>query len=318
MAGTYQLPNPNSPATNAGLTSLEIRQNFQSIQSQINNADGGALQAGTVTETALADAINPRLYRTQAGLGTFVVSGFSMSVPSSSLSVSLPSGIAYVNGYEVVYAGTTLTVAASQDTYIDLTSGGGIVSQGVANNATAPALAAGNLRLAKIVSGASAITSILQGSTDALSNSIYPTNPFSNGWKAFTPTWAASTTNPVIGNGSIVGRYIKNGRTVHFSIQITTGSTTTAGSGNYTLGLPVPTTSPSLGINFSAAGSMLNTGISRFLIGGIIGTGGGSVFSMVMNNDGGGHYDVSATSPFAFAGQVNNALYISGTYEAAN
>lgn len=177
MAGSYQLPNPNSPATNDALNSLAIRQNFQSIQSQINNADGAALNAKTVQEGALADAINPRLARTESGTN-FVASGLLMSVPGSSLSVSLPSGTAYVNGYRVVYAGTTITVLVSQDTYIDMTSSGAIVQQGVANNAAAPSLAAGNLRLAKIVSNGSVITAITQdGTFDSLGNKIFNRSP---------------------------------------------------------------------------------------------------------------------------------------------
>lgn len=174
MAGTYQLPNPNSPATNDGLSSLAIRQNFQSLRDQINNADGAALQVGTVTETALADAVNPRLFRTQAGTGNFVVSGLNMAVPASSLSVSLPSGTAYVNGYLTTFLGSTITVNASQDTYLDLKSDDTTTQQGVTNGTAAPSLAAGNLRLAKIVSNGTQITAITQKGYDSLSNPIFP------------------------------------------------------------------------------------------------------------------------------------------------
>lgn len=55
MPGTFNLPNPNSPATSDLLTSAPIRQNFQSIQTQLNNADGAALNAGSVPSTALSN-----------------------------------------------------------------------------------------------------------------------------------------------------------------------------------------------------------------------------------------------------------------------
>lgn len=59
------------------------------------------------------------------------------------------------------------------------------------------------------------------------------------GWTAYTPTWTASTTNPVLGNGVLVGRYQRIGRTVTVHINLTVGATTTVGSGDYSFALPV-------------------------------------------------------------------------------
>lgn len=56
-------------------------------------------------------------------------------------------------------------------------------------------------------------------------------------WTSYTPTWTAST-NPVLGNGTLIGRYLKVGRTCTLHINLTTGSTTTYGSGNYAWSLP--------------------------------------------------------------------------------
>lgn len=58
-------------------------------------------------------------------------------------------------------------------------------------------------------------------------------------WQSYTPAWTAATTNPVLGNGTITGRYMKHGRTCHISIRLVTGSTTTYGSGNYLFSVPV-------------------------------------------------------------------------------
>ena len=57
--------------------------------------------------------------------------------------------------------------------------------------------------------------------------------------QSYTPTWNAGTTNPTLGNGTLVGRYVQIGKTVHATISLTFGSTTTIGSGAYTFGLPV-------------------------------------------------------------------------------
>jgi hypothetical protein len=63
-------------------------------------------------------------------------------------------------------------------------------------------------------------------------------NSFFGAWTPYSPTWTGATTNPVLGNGSLVGRYMKVGRSVLCEILLTTGSTTTYGSGAYTFGLP--------------------------------------------------------------------------------
>lgn len=61
-------------------------------------------------------------------------------------------------------------------------------------------------------------------------------------WDAYTPTWTAATTNPTIGNGTISGAYNRLGKTVIGRVSIVPGSTTTVGSGIYSIGLPFSTT----------------------------------------------------------------------------
>lgn len=58
-------------------------------------------------------------------------------------------------------------------------------------------------------------------------------------WASWTPTWAASTTQPVVGNGSLTGRYTQIGKTVFASLGVVFGSTTTAGTGNWLFSVPV-------------------------------------------------------------------------------
>lgn len=58
-------------------------------------------------------------------------------------------------------------------------------------------------------------------------------------WTAYTPTWTGNTTNPVINNGTIVGAYKRSGKEIVFRAEITMGSTTTYGSGQYKISLPV-------------------------------------------------------------------------------
>lgn len=56
-------------------------------------------------------------------------------------------------------------------------------------------------------------------------------------WVDYTPAWTAST-NPAIGNGTLLGRYKVVGKTVHLRIYMSAGSTTTFGSGDWSFGLP--------------------------------------------------------------------------------
>ena len=57
-------------------------------------------------------------------------------------------------------------------------------------------------------------------------------------WTSYTPTWTAVTTNPTLGNGSIVGAYRRIGDSSEIEITISLGSTSTIGSGNYSISMP--------------------------------------------------------------------------------
>jgi len=75
-------------------------------------------------------------------------------------------------------------------------------------------------------------------------------------WTAYTPTWTANTTNPVLGNGTIVGAYAQIGKVVNFRIVLTMGSTTTFGSGFYSFGVPVTSAAGATGA-YSTIGSVV-------------------------------------------------------------
>ena len=57
-------------------------------------------------------------------------------------------------------------------------------------------------------------------------------------WTTYTPAWTTNGTAPVIGNGTLTGRYSITGNTVNLHINLTGGSTTTYGSGDLQFGLP--------------------------------------------------------------------------------
>jgi hypothetical protein len=52
-------------------------------------------------------------------------------------------------------------------------------------------------------------------------------------WVAFTPGWESDGTDPVLGNGTKVGRYRVDGKTMDVIIHVKMGSTTTYGTGSW-------------------------------------------------------------------------------------
>lgn len=82
----------------------------------------------------------------------------------------------------------------------------------------------------------------LADSVEALLGAMFPQRADPGpapAWTTYTPTWTASTTNPSLGNGSLIGTWTKVERLVFWRAALTFGSTTTPGSGIWFLGLPL-------------------------------------------------------------------------------
>lgn len=56
----------------------------------------------------------------------------------------------------------------------------------------------------------------------------------------YSPSWTASTTAPVLGNGVLTGGYMLTGKMCDFVVALTIGTTTTVGVGAYTFTTPFP------------------------------------------------------------------------------
>lgn len=128
-------------------------------------------------------------------------------------------------------------------------------------------------------------------------------------WIGWTPSWTASTSNPVLGNGALTGRYRLLDRTVFFNLLLVAGSSTTFGTGFWQLSLPVEAV-----LGFAAACSVRdNSALTNYP-----GVADGRPDDMptgllrIGTRTGSG---VTNLSPFTWA--VNDTLKISGVYEAA-
>lgn len=130
-------------------------------------------------------------------------------------------------------------------------------------------------------------------------------------WQDYTPTWTAASSNPSIGNGSLQGRYIQAGDLVHWHLYLYIGSTTTFGSGNWRLGLPVTSAGAGLFLRGHAlihdSGSTYWHGHARY----------SSTTTVIVSvgKESGGGAECESSWPMAWAS--GDSLRISGTYEAA-
>lgn len=151
-----------SPHTKA--ESAKINQNFTDLSTGDADVDGNSLS----------------LFRAEA-FQNFAQSGLVWSQVSG-LNGAMTTGVAYVKNNigkmqrVIAPAILTKTFTASKDTYIDLKYDGTITYVEVANGATTGmTLTADSLRIAKVVTSGSAITSVQQVGYDILNNMIYRT-----------------------------------------------------------------------------------------------------------------------------------------------
>lgn len=156
--------------------------------------------------------------------------------------------------------------------------------------------------------------------TDAGSGQATITIPGSSlpgAWTSYTPTWTGSTTNPTIGNGTLAGAYIEIGKTVHFRINLTVGSTTSVGSGTWRFSFPV---TPHVDVaGFALGGYGEDAAVIGYVISAGLRVAGASTFSLLMHvptsSSMGASNIVSHNLPHAWGN--GDFLRFSGTYEAA-
>lgn len=131
----------------------------------------------------------------------------------------------------------------------------------------------------------------------------------SGAWQSYTPVWTASTTNPVLGNGSLTGAYLKINRGVWFWWLLTMGSTTTYGTGNYFISLPVTSIAGGGNIWLGRANMVDSSAVVRNIKDMWI----WSTSTLIMSNELG--VLTTNTSPWTWA--VNDSIAGQGFYPAA-
>lgn len=147
-----------SPNTRA--QSAQVNSNFSDLASGVGDLDQNKLE----------------LFRKEV-ISDFISDGVSMPT-SVTLSATISSGIVYVNGKRISMPPTLKVFTASQDTYVDIKDDGTYVFVAVSNGATTGMTLTTNtdgspaLRVLKVVTSGTAITSVVQGAYDPLNNYI--------------------------------------------------------------------------------------------------------------------------------------------------
>jgi len=133
-------------------------------------------------------------------------------------------------------------------------------------------------------------------------------------WTSYTPVWTASSLNPVIGNGTITGNYAVIGKTCFVRGNVAMGSTTTFGSGEWYISMPIPA------INADAillTATLLDNGSAWYNATMVAGRAGFNTKAPLqyVNISNGTASDVNSTQPFTWA---NTDRFIwNGSYEIA-
>ncbi len=159
---------------------------------------------------------------------------------------------------------------------------------------------------------------IVSASTNLTGSVTINESRIDNAWTSYTPTWEAATP-PAIGNGTITGAYKVIGKTCFVRGRITMGSTTTYGSGDWSIGLPVAAINAyAIQIPASLLDGSSGTGWYNALMNGAVAL--NTISSQILANlppSFGGSTAGGISSIFPFTWGSGDALYFNGSYEIA-
>ena|SRR3990167_1828164 len=191
-AGTILLNTVSTDATASG-----INANFTQISNTINGTIEGSTDSGSTVSNVKADSLfeinmaddaNPRLRDSElfnittdsVSAGNLTQGGVVESgcVPAddTDLTSDISACVAYINGYRVSKSATAQTYVASRDGYLDLSQTGVYTLTSVTLGAAQPSVASNSVRLAKVVTNGTEITSVTSLYTTRVPGLIVPAN----------------------------------------------------------------------------------------------------------------------------------------------
>lgn len=131
-------------------------------------------------------------------------------------------------------------------------------------------------------------------------------------WSSWTPTW----TNLTIGNATVVAAYQQIGKTIHFRLKVTLGTTSSVGS-DPQFSLPVTASAGSMDV-LLPMGMATYEDVGTTTFHGVVwglGVSRGRLVAISSGGAYGGEATLTATAPYTFT--TGDILRASGSYEAA-
>lgn len=212
----FSLPYPTVPTNGQTLDATPLLANIVALAQAIASFDGSQIQNVSVLAAAFNANINPNTLLKETTV-PFVASGLVWSAITG-LTAGMTSGVLYYNGIRTpVNSVSSNTFVASKDTYVDIDVNGNVAYPNTTNGGSAPALTTNSIRVAKVVTSGSAVTSVVQTGVESNNVQIYPNNAtLPLNWISWTPTF----TN-VSGGTLNYAKYIQIGKTIHFRLRYT-------------------------------------------------------------------------------------------------
>ncbi len=155
-------------------------------------------------------------------------------------------------------------------------------------------------------------TGVLSISDGVSTWTVISTTPASVPWTSYSPVWTSSGTAPSIGNGILSGFYYQIGHQIAVRIYLQFGSTTTGGTGGWSLSLPVQaaSTNPQTVTLYAVASGSVWGGI------GVINPSGTVVSPYLSTSSTDPRLtQAAATAPVSWAN--TNGLVLEGVYESS-
>jgi len=150
-------------AVSADITVSNYNLHLDRIYREFNsNTQASNIANDTLTESTMADEINPRVRTFEGASCEFVFSGLLPVTTSGTLVMTTPSGVAYPRGFRVNSSGDGgNTYTATRWTYVDLDQAGAFTYSEIAIEGTTPAIATNSIRLGRVSTDATEVTNIL-------------------------------------------------------------------------------------------------------------------------------------------------------------
>ena len=127
------------------------------VVNHINDFPGGNIQLGTISPDQLSGEANP-VVRWNEAFSNWVYTGLGIPISGGSLTENVASGVGYVNGVRIANAAEAITFPATEYSFVDINTDGTYTVTSQVGATPEPAIAAGRMRIGRVLTDGSQIT----------------------------------------------------------------------------------------------------------------------------------------------------------------